>query len=107
MSFEKGRDKTGGRKRGTPNKATEAQNAFQAAYEADKEKYGSNIFTFFFEQAREEGGAVLVAVMRKILPDMKQVEVTKRYEGGYADMTPAEAARKMDEATVGIKPDVK
>ena len=42
--------------------------------------------------------------MRKILPDMKQVEVRRKYEGGYAELTPAEAVAKMDAATVGEKP---
>lgn len=77
MPFEKNRAKTGGREKGTPNKATLVQNEFEKAFEDDKKKHGTNIFQFFFEQAREDAGAVLVALMRKILPDMKQVEVVR------------------------------
>lgn len=106
MPFEKDHEKIGGREKGTLNKATVAQNEFQAAFKADEEKYDTNIFQFFFEQAREEGGAVLVAVMRKFLPDMKQVEVVKKYEGGYSDMTPAETMAAMMRDTIGDKPNV-
>lgn len=51
-----------------------------------------------------EDTPLAIAILRKILPDMKQVEVTRKYEGGYAEMTPAEAAAQMDKATVGEKP---
>lgn len=50
---------------------------------------------------------VMIALMRKLLPDMRQIEVIKQYEGGYADMTPADACKAMDAATMGEKPDVK
>ena len=42
-----------------------------------------------------------IALLRKRYPDMKQVEVIRKYEGGYADMSPAEACAAMDAATMG------
>lgn len=46
-----------------------------------------------------------IALLRKRYPDMKQVEVIRKYDGGYANMTPAEACEQMDKSTVGDKPD--
>lgn len=105
MPFETGHEKTGGIVKGT--KHLFSLQKFKEAFEADEKKYDSNIFEFFFEQARKDGGTVLVALMKKILPDMKQVETVKPYTGGYADDTPAEAAARMDAATTGKKPDDK
>lgn len=45
-----------------------------------------------------------IALLRKRYPDMRQVEVIRKYEGGYAEDTPAEACEKMDVATIGEKP---
>ena len=103
--FEKGHNKIGGATKGS--KHLFAMGEFKKAFEADEAKHDNNIFQFFFEQARKDGGAVLVALMRKILPDMKQVEVMRKYEGGFADMTPAEACKQMDKATIGNVPDSK
>lgn len=77
MPSEDTQFKTGneGRKAGTKN--VFSMGKFKEAFEADEKKYDSNIFEYFFEQARKDGGAVLVALMRKILPDMKQVEVVR------------------------------
>ncbi len=105
MPFTKGQKKIGGSRKGS--KHLFSIDTFKKAYRKDKKAHGDNIFEFFFSQARKDGGPVLIALMRKMLPDMKQVEVIQKYEGGYADMTPAEAAAEMDKATTGEKPDEK
>ncbi len=51
-----------------------------------------------------EDTPLAIALLRKRYPDMKQVEVIRKYEGGYADLSPAEACEKMDAATIGEKP---
>ena len=101
MSFQKGHKKFGGNKKGS--KWLFSQKEFRKAYDADAKKHKTNIFQFFFQEARRDGGPVLIALMKKILPDMRQVEVVKEYEDGYAAMTPAQACAAMDKATVGKK----
>lgn len=53
-----------------------------------------------------EDTPLAIALLRKRYPDMKQVEVIRKYEGGYAEMTPAEIAEEMTKATIGEKPNV-
>jgi len=49
--------------------------------------------------------SVAIALLRKLLPDLKQIAATlERADGLYATMTPDEAARAMDADTLGEKP---
>lgn len=65
---------------------------------------GVSIYDWLAKKAYEDH-TLAVALLKKIMPDMRQVEVIRQYEGGYATMTPAEACAAMDAATMGEKPD--
>ena len=68
MAFKKGQSgNPSGRKRSNWRKL------FDAAIEADTKKHGQSIFEYALEQARKDN-TVLVAILRKCLPDMKAIE---------------------------------
>jgi len=104
MPFEKGHEKIGGREKGTPNKAPGPDKELEDALCRAKGKH-RDVSLIESVCDRAYGDTPLaIAVMRKMLPDMRQVEVVRKYEGGYAEDTPAEACEKMDAATIGEKP---
>ncbi len=101
MSFEKGREKTGGREKGTPNKTNmEVRDALERAKGNHEDV---SLLDSVCNRAYNDG-PLAIALLRKMYPDMKQVEVVRKYEGGYADMTPAETAAAMMKDTIGEKP---
>lgn len=98
--------------RGTPGRRKGALGKFSLAHftrALKREAKKSGIKSAYDHVAQQffTDNTVMIALMRKLLPDMRQVEVIKQYEGGYADMTPADACKAMDAATVGEKTDVK
>lgn len=75
MAFQKGNKKTGGRKKGTPNKRTELLNAIkyvQGTKDSDGKKR-KKLLVHAVEQAYEDR-TVLIALLKKLIPDMKHFE---------------------------------
>ena len=93
-----------GRPRGTKNTTWRAD--FEKAIREDKNKYNQSIFEYALEQARKDN-TVLVAILKKVIPDLKQVESKVEVSAvGYASMTPAQACEEMDMATLGKREDI-
>ena len=82
----------------------ELKKAFKRAKKNNTVAPGKNIYDWLAEQAYKDH-TLAVALLKKIMPDMRQVEVIKQYEGGYADMSPSDACAAMDAATLGEMPD--
>ncbi|KKM98893.1 hypothetical protein LCGC14_1153310 [marine sediment metagenome] len=108
MGFQPGHAKTpgSGRPKNSSDKFSvcELKKAFKRAKKNNKIEPGVSIYDWLALQCYKDN-TLAVALLKKIMPDVKQIEVIKKYEGGYADMTPAEAAAQMDAATTGDIPD--
>ncbi|NIP28941.1 MAG: hypothetical protein GWN55_04420 [Phycisphaerae bacterium] len=77
MGWKKGQSgNPSGRKR------TQWRKLFDAAIEADAKKHGQSIFEYAIEQARKEP-ALLVAILRKCLPDLKAVDTNIQMESPF------------------------
>lgn len=96
----------GGRPKNAKDKFSvcELKKAFKRAKKSNKIAPGVGIYDWLAQQAYNDH-TLAVALLKKIMPDMRQIEMVKQYEGGYADMSPAEACAAMDAATMGTKPD--
>ena len=71
---------------------------------AAKNHEGQTLLESVCERAYKDN-QLAVAILKKLLPDLKQIEATVEHGTlGYASMTPDEACAKMDKATVGTKP---
>lgn len=76
MVFKKGKiSNPKGRPRGVPNKKTELMNAIKYV----QGKKGKKLLVHAVEQAYEDK-AVLVALLKKLIPDLKMVEVEMNTE---------------------------
>lgn len=76
----------------------------KALDKAAKNHNGQTLLESVCERAYADN-QIAVAILKKLLPDLKQVEAVVDFgTTGYALLTPAEAAAQMDRATVGKKP---
>ena len=95
-----------GRPKGTSNRfnLTDLKKAMD---KAAKVNGGKTLLESMCERAYKDN-MVAVAILRKMLPDLKQVEaVIDVVNVGYALLSPAEACAAMDKATIGKKPKTK
>ena len=99
--FKKGdkRPEGAGCKKGEKH-ASALKDLNEALRKAQAEHDGLSLVQSICDRAYNDG-PLAIAILRKVLPDLKQVEVTKDYEGGFAHLTPAEIAAEMDGLTVG------
>lgn len=89
MGFKKGEiNNPGGRKKGVPNKRTELLNAI--TYVQGKE--GKKLLVHAVEQAYQDN-SLLIAILKKLIPDLKAVEVTGK-DGGAVALTGIEIVLK-------------
>jgi len=85
------RDKLGRIMKGAPGRQPGSKNLFsmhmfeRALAKVEKKKKKS-LFEHFIEQAYEDN-TVLIAAVRKILPDLKAIEVMGLFEGGMDEQT--------------------
>lgn len=98
----------GGRPKNSKDKFSvcELKKAFKRAKKKNKIAPGVGIYDWLAQQAYNDH-TLAVALLKKIMPDMRQVEVVKKYEGGYSQMSPAEIAEEMMKKTIGNVPDNK
>jgi len=88
-----------GKPKGCKNKFSLKE--FYAALEIVEAEKGVSFLEHCIMRAYVDN-TVAVALLRKLLPDLKQVTATlERHEGLYAAMTPDEAAAAMDVDTMG------
>jgi len=93
-----------GRPKGSSSKFSIA--ALHNALDKIEVEKGESFLVNVIRRAYKED-SVAVALLRKLLPDLKQIAATlERTDGLYATMTPDEAARAMDADTLG-EPDGK
>lgn len=89
MAFVKGvAANPNGRPKGSPNKRPELLNAIKYV----QGKKGKKLLVHAIEQAYEDN-TVLVAVLRKLIPDLKAVELTGK-DGGPVSLTGIEIVLK-------------
>lgn len=76
----------------------------KALDKAKKSHNGQSLYDSVCERAYTDN-QIAVAILKKMLPDLKQVDsVVEVGTIGYCSLTPAEAAKAMDEATTGKRP---
>lgn len=80
----------------------ELKKAFKRAKKNNAVAPDKNIYDWLAEKAYEDH-TLAIALLKKIMPDLRQQETIVKYEGGYAEMTPAQACEAMDRATLGDK----
>ena len=103
MPFEDGHKKTGGIKKGYKYDYT--LSALKDSLDKDANKHdGENILDYYIRMARKDN-RVLIALMKKLLPDLKQVEAIIQSNDLWATMTPADVCKDMDKLTTGDTPD--
>ena len=95
-----------GRPKGSKNRFSLSD--LQKALDKAKAKHkGVSLLDHICSRAYESD-IMAIAILKKMLPDLKQVEAAVDVAlGGFAAMSPDEAAIQMDAATVGKKPKVK
>ncbi len=99
----KKRQKTGGRKKGSRNRATVAMEQFDKAIKKDAKEHDDSIQDAYLRMARTEP-TVMNNLMSKLMPNLTSVTVKTDVEGvGYAAMTPSEACAQMTASTIGQK----
>lgn len=101
MLFEKGHKKIEGSGCKKGQKHSTAAKALKDAMQLAEEKKGISLLDSICQRAYDDG-PLAIAILRKLLPDLKQVAVERHYEGGFAEMTPAEAVAEMDKLTIGL-----
>jgi len=106
MDFPKGKSPNPvGRPKGS-NKRYSIDELRNAIKKVEKVK-GTTLLLHYIEKAFSDE-KVLVSVMRKLLPDLRHVNVEGLPEpGAWGIMTPAEIAIAMDKKTTGKKPKAK
>lgn len=92
-----------GRPKGTKNKFSLAH--LQRAMEKAKKTHsGQSLIESMCERAYTNDH-VAIAILRKMLPDLRQVDaIVDVGTIGYACLTPEQACADMDAATIGTKP---
>ena len=103
--FKPGHAKIPGSGRPKNSKDKYSVASLKEAFDKAEVKVGMSIYDWLALEAYKNP-QLAIALLKKTIPDMKQVEVIKKYEGGYSDLTPAEACEEMDKATLGDKPNV-
>jgi len=103
MPFEPGRAKTGGKRRGY--KSMFSVKELEKSFKKAKKAHGGVSFLDYLTDLAYQDHVVAIALLKKLMPDMRQIEVMKRYTGGYADLTPQETIAEMLKATMGDEPD--
>ena len=104
MPFEPGRAKTGGKRRGYKSFFTVA--ALEKSFKKARKNHKDVSFLDYLANLAYEDHVVAIALFRKLMPDLKTIEqITQVADGLYATLSPAEAATRMDDATVGGKED--
>jgi len=92
-----------GRPKGAKNKYG-LTDLHKAMDKAAKNHDGQTLLENFCERAYSDSQCA-IAILKKLLPDLKQIEATVEHGTvGYAIMTPAETCKAMNKATVGKKP---
>ena len=103
MAFEVGHKKIGGIEKGYKYDYT--LSALKESLSKDKDAHnGETILDYFIKKAREDN-KVLVALIKKILPDLRGDTLVIEPKGAWATLTPAEIAENMTKSTVGDIPD--
>ena len=103
MPFEDGHKKIGGIEKGYKYDFT--LSALKDALSKDKDKHnGETILDYFIKKAREDN-KVLIALVKKILPDLRGDTLIIEPKGEWATKTPAQIAEEMTKSTVGDLPD--
>ncbi len=74
----------------------------QAFNKAAKVK-GMTIYEWLAQEAYTDS-TLAVALLKKLMPDLRHTEITKKYEGGYSELSPADTVAAMMKATMGKKP---
>ena len=73
--YVKGKKKTGGKKKGTRHLAVITREALEAAIRTNDKKHRTSLLTHFIEKSRVDSH-VLIALMKKLLADRKEVDQT-------------------------------
>lgn len=83
------------------------QSDLLSALAKDKSEHdGQSIIEYFIGVARQDN-TVLIALMRKILPDLRQIEATIEHsDNEWADRTPRDIVNDMDNLTTGDEKNV-
>lgn len=93
----------GGRPKGSKNKFSIAD-LVKALNRAKEKNNGVSLLDHVCENAYKDNH-LAVCILKKMLPDLKQVEALIDVEQvGYATLTPEQACAQMDADTVGGKP---
>ena len=92
-----------GRPKGSKNRFSPKD--LETALEKAREAHGGVSLLDHLCGKAYEDNKLGIAILKKMYPDLKQIEALVDVEhGGYAGLTPAEAAAMMDAATTGTKP---
>jgi len=73
--FQKGHKKLGGNKKGSRHLAVITREALEEAIRKNDKKHSTNLLTHFIEKSRKDS-RVLIALMKKVLADRKEVDQT-------------------------------
>ena len=104
MKFEDGHKKVGGVQKGYKYDYT--LSALKDSLDKDADKHGGeSILDYYIKTARKDN-RVLIALMKKLLPDLKQVEAIIQSNDEWATKTPADVCTDMDGLTTGDEKDV-
>lgn len=87
---------------GRPQGTCRTEELDQAIREVQSEPRRKNWLKSLIRRSYKDT-TLAVAILNRKFPVLKQVELTQKYTGGYAALTPAEACKKMDLATMGKK----
>jgi len=94
-----------GRPKGCKNRFTLGD--LKKALDRAKEAHGGVSLIDHLCNKAYEDNAVAIAILKKMLPDLRQVEALVDVKAiGFAALTPAEACASMDATTMGKKSDV-
>jgi len=98
--FEKGiSGNPAGRPRGSKNKYSAAQ--LQKAFARAAKNHNGLAFLDHVCNEAYTDNALAIALLRKLLPDLKEVKTIGDSPIGWAILTPAQAAEQMDQLTAG------